>query len=73
MTIPQIAAAIIIVSSVSYFLYDAIRHAKDSGGNVKQILIRVLIWLLVFIASLCINLLINEGWVAGKWLFTISF
>ena len=73
MTIPQIVAAIIIVSIVSYFLYDVIRHAKDRGGNIKQILIRVLIWLLVFVAFLCINLLINEGWVAGKWLFTISF
>lgn len=73
MTIPQIVAAIIIVSIVSYFLYDVIRHAKDRGGNVKQILIRVFLWLLVFMVFLCINLLINEGWVAGKWLFTISF
>ena len=73
MTIPQIVAAIIIVSIVSYFLYDVIRHAKDRGGNIKQILTRVLIWLLIFIAFLCINLLINEDWIADKWLFTISF
>lgn len=73
MNIPQIAAVIIIMLSFSYFLYDVIRHAKERGGNIKQILIRVLIWLLIFIAFLCINLLINDGWIADKWLFTISF
>lgn len=73
MIIPQIVAAIIIVSVASYFLYDIILHAKGRGGNFKQILIRVLVWLLVFIAFLCINLLINEDWVPGKWLFRISF
>lgn len=73
MTTLQVIAIVIVAGCLTYFLYDVIRHAKDRGGNVKQILIRVFLWLLVFMVFLCINLLINEGWVAGKWLFTISF
>ena len=47
--IPKIIAAVIIVGSITYFLYDVIRHAKNRGGSTKDIIFRILIWIMVFI------------------------
>lgn len=68
MTIPQITAAIIIIGALIYFFYDVIRHAKNQGGSTKDIIFRILIWIMVFIFFLIINLLINADSVSSKWL-----
>ena len=73
MTIPQIIAAIIIIGALIYFFYDVIRHAKKRGGSIKDIILRTLIWILVFLVLLVINTLINSSWVPGKLRFIISF
>ena len=73
MTVSQIIAAIIIVGFLIYFLNDVIRHAIARDGSVKRIIVRTIIWLLIFGVILGINLLINSGWVPGRWLFSISF
>lgn len=66
--IPKIIAAVIIVGSITYFLYDVIRHAKNRGGSTKDIIFRILIWIMVFIFFLIINLLINADSLSSKWL-----
>ena len=48
MTVSQIIAAIIIAGFLIYFLNDVIRHAIARGGSVKWIIVRVVIWLLIF-------------------------
>lgn len=73
MTVSQIIAAIIIAGFLIYFLNDVIRHAISRGGSVKRIIVRAVIWLLMFGVILGINLLINSDWVPGRWLFRISF
>ena len=73
MTVLQIIAAIIIAGLLIYFLKDVIRHAIARGGSVKWIIVRVVIWLLIFGVILGINLLINSDWVPGRWLFSISY
>ena len=73
MTVSQIIAAIIIAGFLIYFLNDVGRHAIARGGSVKRIIVRAIIWLLIFGVILGINLLINLDWVPGKWLFSISF
>ena len=73
MTVSQIIAAIIIAGFLIYFLIDVGRHAIARGGSVKRIIVRAIIWLLIFGVILGINLLINLDWVPGKWLFSISF
>ena len=45
---PQIFAVIIITGTVLYFLNDAIKHAKARGGSAKQIIARIIIWILIF-------------------------
>ena len=73
MTVSQIIAAIIIAGILMYFLNDVIRHAIARGGSAKQIIARIIIWLLIFGVILGINLLINLDWIPGKWLFSIRF
>ena len=73
MTVSQILAAIIIAGLLIYFLNDVIRHAIARGDSVKRIIVRAIIWLLIFGVILGINLLINSDWIPGKWLFSISF
>lgn len=73
MTTSQIIAVVIITGIAIYFLYDVIRHAVKDGGSVKQIIARILIWILVFVAIVGVNVLINADWGPGKWLFRISF
>lgn len=71
MTNLQIIAVIIILGMVLYFLYDVIRHAKNRGGSTKDIIFRIILWIMVFIFFLIINLLINADRDPGIWL--ISF
>ena len=75
MTSLQLIAVFIILGVVLYFLYDVIRHAKNRGGSIKDIILRTLIWIMVFIIFLVANLLINQNYGApGKWfIFKIGF
>ena len=48
MTVSQIIATIIILGFLIYFLNDVIRHAIARGGSAKRVIVRIIIWLLIF-------------------------
>lgn len=73
MTIYQIIATMLIAGILIYLFYDVITHAIKRGGSIKQIIIRILIWIFVFAAIVCINVWINSDWVPDKWQFRNSF
>lgn len=73
MTTLQVIAIVIVAGCLTYFLYDVIRHAKARGGSPKNIIVRIIFWLLVFGAFVVINVLINANWIPGKWMLRIRF
>lgn len=54
------------------FLYDTVKAAIKKGGSWKNILLRILVWLLVFSIVIAVNCWINKDWAPGKWFISIK-
>lgn len=57
---------------IGCFIYDVIKHARANGGQWKDILLRILTWIVFFVIIVAVNLLLNHNWLPGKMLFFID-
>lgn len=72
MTPLQLIAIVIVTGCLTYFCM-MLYSMRRLEGAVKRIIVRILIWLLVFGAFPVINILINIDWIPGKWMLRIRF
>lgn len=54
------------------FMFDVVKHARAKGGQWKDILLRILIWIFVAAIIIAVNCWINKNWVPGKFLIRIT-
>lgn len=66
-----VALAIIALFIIGFF-YDVVKHAKAEGGQWKNILLRIIVWIAIFVIIVALNLWLNRNWTPDKWLFTIE-
>ncbi|MCQ2118267.1 MAG: hypothetical protein MJY76_09065 [Bacteroidales bacterium] len=54
------------------FIFDVIKYARAKGGQWKDILLRILVWIIIFAIIVAVNIWLNRNWMPGKMLFIIN-
>lgn len=62
----------LIAFLIGCFLCDTVKAARKKGETWRDILLRFLIWLLIFAVVIAVNYWINKDWVPGKWIIRIN-
>ena len=57
---------------IGCFIFDVIKHARAKGGQWKDILLRILVWTIIFAIIVAVNLWLNRNWIPGKVRFIIN-
>lgn len=65
-------ALAIVVLLVIGFLFDVAKHAKAVGGQWKNILLRIIVWIAIFVVFVALNIWLNRNWTPPNWMFTIE-
>lgn len=65
-------ALAIVVLFVIGFLFDVVKHARAKGGQWKDILLRIIVWIAIFVIIVALNLWLNRNWTPDRCLFTIE-
>ena len=66
-----VALAILALFIIGFF-YDVVKHARAKGGQWKDILLRIIVWVTIFVVIVALNLWLNRNWTPDRCLFTIG-